>query len=118
MVKGLGVLLRWVLPGREHFKDKEIVFVREAGIDHFAFQVGEAFRHPSDDTWMRRCFGSPASGEKVPGMLLKRQSHWKLQWSAGAWRGTELAKIGPIVRKNELNADQSKTQGPQQVRLG
>ena len=45
MVDGLRTLLCRIDPRLHHFKDEEIVFVDEARIDHFAFEVGEALGH-------------------------------------------------------------------------
>src|ERR1039458_8266061 len=45
MVDGFRMLLCWVRPGFDHFQDEQVELTDETGIDHLAFEVGEAFGH-------------------------------------------------------------------------
>ena len=45
MVDGLRILLRRINPCLEHFKQKEVVFVDETSIGHFAFEIGKTLDH-------------------------------------------------------------------------
>ena len=51
---GLGVFLLGVDPGLHDFQHEQAVFLDQASIDDFAFQVGEAFRHQRRPDLLRR----------------------------------------------------------------
>ena len=45
MVDGLRMLLGRISPGFDDFKDEQVELADEPGIDHLAFEVGEALGH-------------------------------------------------------------------------
>ena len=49
MVDGLRILLRWIDPCLDHFKNKEAELVDQTSIGHLAFEIGETLGHE------RRC---------------------------------------------------------------